>query len=489
MAHKNIQMKKREGSQWDNLYPITLDSNVFDTKGVPLSQKLANIDEKHQNVVTQLTQIENKFNSEWINVKHPPAPLKPAIGDGVTDDTAAIQSIINNMESGTVFIPAGNYKISSPGIIINKSNIRLMGEGSSSLLFSEEYTHVIQVRGQDVNNRIENVSIVNLRVKGRTGTSNAKPSNIWTGPTGIEIMYADNIVVKNCIVHQHAYDGIGIPQAAKNITIQDCIVFDCLDDGINPGGDSEVNHRVENVIIEGNNVYNIENAGIHHSGNLYGARTIKNKVWNCKNAVDFTNAYNVYVADNELIGGSASVIDCKSEGANNIIHNNIVVGGTGGSGILVRDNATNYTITANKVRDVVDVGISIIGTGGGVNQIRDNEVINAGNHGINVRKGVAIVQGNYVSGITTTGIIMVGVSPFSRISENTIHNVGGNGIYLDNGSKSIISSNIIKEAGLFGVSLAQTTSNCLIANNIINAASSAINDGGTSNEKVNNKAV
>ena len=73
MAHKNIQMKKRTGAQWDNLYPITLDSNVFDTNGVPLPQKLANtvdslndkIDEKHQEVTTQLTQVEQRLDSVY----------------------------------------------------------------------------------------------------------------------------------------------------------------------------------------------------------------------------------------------------------------------------------------------------------------------------------------------------------------------------------------------------------------------------------------
>lgn len=61
MAHKNIQMKKRAGAQWDNLYPITLDSNVFDTSGVPVSQKLANIDQKHQQFTTQLNQNTNQI--------------------------------------------------------------------------------------------------------------------------------------------------------------------------------------------------------------------------------------------------------------------------------------------------------------------------------------------------------------------------------------------------------------------------------------------
>lgn len=70
MANRNILMKKRNGDTWDTLYPITLDINVIDTSGVPLPQKLANtidslndkIDEKHQEVTTQLAQREEDIN-------------------------------------------------------------------------------------------------------------------------------------------------------------------------------------------------------------------------------------------------------------------------------------------------------------------------------------------------------------------------------------------------------------------------------------------
>lgn len=47
-----------------------------------------------------------------INIKHPPAPLVAAVGNGVTDDTAAIQAVITNIGSSdaTIFLPSGTYK-------------------------------------------------------------------------------------------------------------------------------------------------------------------------------------------------------------------------------------------------------------------------------------------------------------------------------------------------------------------------------------------
>lgn len=50
-----------------------------------------------------------------------------AVGDGVADDTAAIQAMINS--SNTTFLfPIGHYKTTSP-IVINKNNVTIIGEG------------------------------------------------------------------------------------------------------------------------------------------------------------------------------------------------------------------------------------------------------------------------------------------------------------------------------------------------------------------------
>ena len=48
--------------------------------------------------------------SDWINVKTSVSPA--AIGDGVADDTAAIQAALNTTNIGqTVYLPAGTYRI------------------------------------------------------------------------------------------------------------------------------------------------------------------------------------------------------------------------------------------------------------------------------------------------------------------------------------------------------------------------------------------
>lgn len=52
-----------------------------------------------------------------------------AVGNGITDDTAAIQAAIDSSASGiTVLLPAGTYKVTST-ILLKRTGVRLIGEG------------------------------------------------------------------------------------------------------------------------------------------------------------------------------------------------------------------------------------------------------------------------------------------------------------------------------------------------------------------------
>ncbi|MFG0250643.1 MAG: glycosyl hydrolase family 28-related protein, partial [Phycisphaeraceae bacterium JB051] len=75
--------------------------------------------------------------SDWINVKTDITPA--ATGDGVTDDTAAIQAALNNMTHGSVlYFPAGVYRISQtlnildPGVRLE--GLWLVGHGADTTL-------------------------------------------------------------------------------------------------------------------------------------------------------------------------------------------------------------------------------------------------------------------------------------------------------------------------------------------------------------------
>jgi Pectate lyase superfamily protein len=67
-------------------------------------------------------------STEWLNVQ----TMFGATGNGVTDDTAAIQAAISAVSTttgGVVYLPAGQYVTSSP-LVVNSSDILLLGSGS-----------------------------------------------------------------------------------------------------------------------------------------------------------------------------------------------------------------------------------------------------------------------------------------------------------------------------------------------------------------------
>ncbi len=69
----------------------------------------------------------------FINVTAPPSPLVAAVGDGVTDDTAAIQACLDyayNAGGGTVYVPEGFF-ITSTGLRV-RDNVTFLGGGYGS---------------------------------------------------------------------------------------------------------------------------------------------------------------------------------------------------------------------------------------------------------------------------------------------------------------------------------------------------------------------
>lgn len=77
--------------------------------------------------------------SDWMSVKDAQADDAPgAVGDGVADDTAAIQAVLDKIKTGaTVYFPAGTYRITkslSIGLEKQLTGINVLGHGRDTIL-------------------------------------------------------------------------------------------------------------------------------------------------------------------------------------------------------------------------------------------------------------------------------------------------------------------------------------------------------------------
>lgn len=92
------------------------------------------LDSEYTDVTTQLTHTTNHVESMVINVKYPPKPLVGVKMDGVSDDSKALQDIIDyaqqNGNSGQYPDKRYGYRIEIPtGVLILRDKIRVTGSG------------------------------------------------------------------------------------------------------------------------------------------------------------------------------------------------------------------------------------------------------------------------------------------------------------------------------------------------------------------------
>lgn len=184
------------------------------------------------------------FYSSDVSVK-----VYGAVGDGVTDDTAAIQNAVNS--ENIVFFPAGIYLVSSP--ISIPSNRTLFGEGAVSII---SYTGTTASRGAFYINSgsssvyVDNVTVRDLKLLGQVASLGFSEFVHLISFSGVR-----DCVIERCVIEGFRGDGIligsgdvaGQERHNINVTIRDCYI-----NGVNNDNRQGVS------VIDGNGVV-IEN--------------------------------------------------------------------------------------------------------------------------------------------------------------------------------------------------------------------------------------
>ena len=220
-----------------------------------------------------------------------------AVGDGTTDDTAAIQAAFNSVPAvgGNIFIPAGTYKLTGTGLtFFAKSNAHIYGAGmGATILDGSAVTggspNAVIVLGYASSAPspavLQDVTLRDFSIK---GSGSATTGNIinYRGINNItfarlevskgynEVIYCDGatdafhgLIVKDCYFHDcFAYYSYGVN--TNTLGVRDIEItgnrFENMATGVYILG--------ENINISGNFFTNISNVGIGVGESNYTAR-------------------------------------------------------------------------------------------------------------------------------------------------------------------------------------------------------------------------
>jgi len=356
-----------------------------------------------------------------------PAPTSPLVvsvktygakGDGVTDDTAAIQAAIEVVAGtgGTLLVPDGTYMInailnSNKGLILRSNMTFRMSSGAVlkaitnsspgyAILYLPRVTNVNVIGGTLEGDRSthtgtlgesgmgitvatsQNVYIEGVTAKecwgdgfyiGGTNCTNITLCNVVADHNrrqGLSVVYADGVIVRNSTFKntQGTLPEAGIdiePNAGEtvaNMQILGCTFLNNSGGGIQNGvaiGNRGISF-IRNVVIDGNvmvgNGFNAAN-GQTGGGGIEISNTAGHRVTN-----------NV-MRDNKNWG-----LRMRDEADDTTVTGNTITG-TQGDGIYLDPTITNYTITGNTVTGNTRYGI-YQGSGAqgvlGVNQVSGN---------------------------------------------------------------------------------------------------------------------
>jgi hypothetical protein len=213
-----------------------------------------------------------------------------AKGDGVTDDSAAIQAACT--AANGVFFPSGTYKVVTP--ITLKSNNYLYGEGASSVIL---YTGTVTSQGALFCNSgssstyVENLTIQNLKILGTVSTAGFSEFIHLISLHGVR-----NCLIDSCEIVGFRGDGIifgsgdlgGQERHNVDVTVSNCYI-----DGVNNENRNGIS------VIDGNGV-SIENN--------YFTRCTKSTM---PGAIDIEPDANVYHVIQNISIRNNRIYDCR----------------------------------------------------------------------------------------------------------------------------------------------------------------------------------
>lgn len=250
----------------------------------------------------------------FINVKNPPAPFIAAKGDGATNDTEAIQALLNyaGLQRSYLFFPAGNYIVTGLTMVENVSLVGL-----------DRYSSIITLAPDSnrdlVTGFVENASISNLTLNANMNaqTANCSCLNATVDNALIDFVIFrngyDSVVVENTNEFEGAYwlfDGIqhnALTLNGDGAVISNVIFKNASQLSANAlaivNGNNKITGIFSNVAIPNGVVISAEGATVE--GTIINARTtITGGNGNYINVEDLTGLTKYGTNDTETLTGN-----------------------------------------------------------------------------------------------------------------------------------------------------------------------------------------
>lgn len=312
-----------------------------------------------------------------------------AVGNGSTDDTAAIELAFAAAVGKTVYFPPGTYVIDD-ATIAGSCHIKGAGMGQTILKVKNSQAagrYGLNAGGYDdvtisdltIDGNKANQSTVNKEAVLITGARavlrNVEVKNTYD--VGVQIYEGTDYLVESCVFRGCAGNSLQLAKPIRARVIGNLVSGGTLA-GILCGG-ADDGH---DVTIANNVVWDCDDIGIALGGaDLRRAAVTGNTVYGCgDNAIDIGNASEVTVTGNTCHSSRAGIVsDAPTLGdqvavVGNVVHS-MSLALTNPHGIYI-GGASRFTITGNIVYEIRGHGIAVAGCVDGV--ISGNVVMNAG---------------------------------------------------------------------------------------------------------------
>lgn len=318
-----------------------------------------------------------------------------AKGDGVTDDSAAIQAALN--VGGTVVVPPGTYSLGT-AVSISTANTRLVGFGNSTTIIKRA-----AAIGTPITVSADSCSLEDLAVDGGLSSFATNANH------GISAQNVNHFRARHLLITNYQNSAILI-NGTTSRTYADNVIEFCRCDGGTSANNGFLIVNCDRSGIRGCRAENIQGA----SGPAYGCQIKNDSRW-C-----FIDDCDAYLCTGGLVFG----FDAAT--ANGVIASRI----TGGSAVscdggLIMGAASNNVVSGVDIWMTTNVNDSIRlqGKGDGTNGSTNNAISSINVHGTGSSRSVVRFDDVSTDNLVELGLVDAGASATSSFTGTSDRNM------------------------------------------------------------------